>query len=241
LSQGLARRKTLRAFGKGLGLKAAASGECELLDTALTHDSYAFEHGDRRGLSANERLEFLGDAVVGLVASAWLYERHANELEGRLSRRRQALVSGPALAKTAARLGLGPLLRLGKGEAADDGERRPSILAGAFEAVVGAVLVSEGYDAAARFVVRAHLAQADDAARTDPRTALQELVQARFKQPPRYTFEGESGPAHARVFTAHVSAGGVVGTGTGPTKKLAQAEAAAQALRKLTRQTVNLP
>jgi len=241
LSQGLARRKTLRAFGKGLGLKSAASGECELLDTALTHDSYAFERGDRRGLSANERLEFLGDAVVGLAASAWLYSRHPNEPEGRLSRRRQALVSGPALAKTAARLGFGPLLRLGKGEAAGHGERRPSILAGAFEALVGAVLVCEGYDAAARFVERAHLAHADDAARIDPRTALQELTQARFKQPPRYTFEGESGPAHARVFTAHVSAGGVVGTGTGPTKKLAQAEAAAQALRKLTRQTVNLP
>lgn len=232
MSEGLARRKALRAFGRRLGLKATASGECALLDTALTHDSYAFEHGDRC-VSSNERLEFLGDAVVGLAASAWLYERHPNESEGRLSRRRQALVSGNALAHTAARLEFSALLRLGKGEAVGHGERRPSILGAAFEAVVGATFLSEGYDAAARFVERVHLAHAKSAAHADPRTALQELAQARFKKAPQYSSAEESGPPHARVFTARVSAGGVVGTGSGPTKKQAQAQAAAVALRKL--------
>lgn len=216
-----------------MGLKATASGDCALLDGALTHDSYAFEHGAGRGLSANERLEFLGDAVVGLAASAWLFERHPDEPEGRLSRRRQALVSGGALAQTAERLGFAPMLQLGKGEAAGHGERRPSILAGAFEAVTGAVLLAEGYDGAARFVERVHLAHTKSATQADPRTALQELAQARFKKAPQYSSAGESGPAHARIFTARVSAGGVVGTGTGPTKKQAQAEAAAEALRKL--------
>ncbi|HEV2908143.1 MAG TPA: ribonuclease III [Candidatus Eremiobacteraceae bacterium] len=234
MSEGLARRKALRAFGRSLGLKATATGDCGLLDNALTHDSYAFEHGgSRRGQVSNERLEFLGDAVIGLAASAWLFERHPNEPEGWLSRRRQALVSGAALSQTAARIGVGPLLRLGKGEAAGHGERRPSILAGAFEAISGAVLLAEGYDAVARFVQRIHLSHVRGAADADPRTALQELAQARFKRPPQYAFDAESGPAHARVFKARVSAGGVVGTGSGSTKKEAQARAAAEALRKL--------
>jgi ribonuclease-3 len=241
LSEGFARRKALREFGRRLGLKATAAGGCTLLDAALTHDSYVFEQRTRQGLTSNERLEFLGDAVVGLAASAWLHARYPNDSEGKLSRRRQSLVSGAALAQTAARTGIAPLLRLGKGEAAGSGAQRPSILAGAFEALIGAVFVSEGFDAAARFVDRVHLAQAANAERADPRTALQELAQARFKRAPRYEFEGESGPSHARVFAARVSAGNVVGTGRGPTKKRAQAEAAADALRKLVRHTVNLP
>jgi ribonuclease III len=233
MSEGLSRRKALRALGRALGLKATATGDCALLDVALTHDSYAFEHGDRRGITSNERLEFLGDAVLGAAVSAWLFEHFPNEPEGRLSRRRQALVSGDALASTASRLGFAELLRLGKGEAAGHGQRRPSILAGAFEAVTGAIALTEGYAAAARFVARVHLAHVKSAASPDPRTALQELAQAKFKSAPRYTLEGERGPAHAREFTARVSVGAVVGTGTGPTKKQAQAEAAAQALRKL--------
>ena len=233
MSEGLARRKALRALGRRLGLKAAATGDCELLDAALTHDSYAFERGDRAAAASNERLEFLGDAVVGAAAAEWLYRRFPDESEGRLSRRRQALVSRAPLAATATRLELAALLRVGKGEAAAHGERRPSILASAFEALTGAIFLAEGYAAAARFVEREHLAHAQPRVQADPRTALQELAQARFKKAPHYALTGESGPAHARVFNARVSVGSVVGTGSGPTKKQAQAEAANEALHKL--------
>jgi ribonuclease III len=233
MSEGLARRKALRELGRRLGLKAAATGDCALLDTALTHDSYAFEHGDRTSAQSNERLEFLGDAVVGVAAAEWLYQRFPDESEGRLSRRRQALVSRAPLAETATRLGLAALLRVGKGETAALGQQRPSILASTFEALVGAVFLSEGYAAAARFVKREHLEHAQPESHADPRTALQELAQARFKRAPHYVLTGESGPAHNRVFCARVSVGNVVGTGSGPTKKQAQAEAAAEALRKL--------
>jgi len=235
VSEGLARRKALRELGRRLGIRATASGDCALLDTALTHGSYVFEHRDERQRLSNERLEFLGDAVIGLAAAAWLHDRFPAEAEGRLSRRRQHLVSGAALARTAARLGLASALRLGKGEAKGSGGQRPSTLADTFEAVVGAVFLCEGYDAAARFVQRVHLTQTESVARADVRTALQELSQSRFKTAPRYEFDGETGPPHARMFVARVTAGGVVGTGRGPTKKTAQAEAAADALRKLSR------
>ncbi len=142
-------------------------------------------------------------------------------------------MSRAALAATATRLELAPLLRLGKGEAAGHGERRPSILASAFEAVAGAALIGEGYAAAARFVERVHLAHVAPAAALDARTELQELAQARFKKAPPYALTGESGPAHARVFGATVSVGTIVGTGSGATKKEAQARAAAEALRRL--------
>jgi len=233
VSEGLARRKALRAFGRRLGLRAAAEGDCSLLDAALTHDSYSFEKGRTRAPESNERLEFLGDAIIGAVAAAWLYRRFPNESEGRLSRRRQALVSRLPLAQTAQRLQVEVLLRVGKGEAAAHGERRPSTLASAFEALVGAVFLMEGFGAASHFVEREHLAHAPPRGDADPRTALQELAQARFKQAPRYVLSAESGPPHARVFSARVSVGSVVGTGSGATKKQAQAEAAAEALRKL--------
>jgi ribonuclease III len=237
MSEGLARRKALRALGRALGLGKTADGDGALLDLALTHDSYGYEHGARRGERrvelSNERLEFVGDAVVGLAAARWLYERHPSENEGRLSRRRQSLVSRSALAASAARMGLAPLLRLGKGEAARRAEPRPSILADALEAVAGAVYLCEGFAAAAKFLERTHFAHAHVSSAADPRTELQEVVQARFGRAPLYVLAEEGGPAHARVFSARVSAGDVVGTGSGPTKKQAQAAAAAEALRKL--------
>jgi len=224
----------MRSLGRALGLAKTASGDCALLDLALTHDSYAYERGAKHALRSNERLELLGDAVVGLAATRFLYDRFPHEREGRLSRLRQSLVSRTALAASAERMRLAPLVRLGKG--AKGATLRPSILAGAFEAVAGAAFVCEGFAAAARFVERTHLAHAALTSGADPRTELQELSQARFGRAPVYSLTGESGPAHARVFTARVSSGGVVGTGSGSTKKQAQAEAAAKALRLL-RQT----
>ena len=120
LTHNLARRRALHSFGKRLGLKAAAKGDCALLDIALTHDSYAHERA-RSGTSpavSNERLEFLGDAVLGHVVAHALYERYPDEPEGVLSRRRAALVSRTALCATSRRLDVAPLLLLGKGEAA---------------------------------------------------------------------------------------------------------------------------
>ncbi|HXM17398.1 MAG TPA: ribonuclease III [Candidatus Tumulicola sp.] len=235
MSDGARRRQALRAFGKRLGLKATAAGECAMLDTALTHDSYVHEKSGRSaGLQSNERLEFLGDAALGLIVGRALHDRFAQESEGRLSRRRAALISRSALAQTAQRVGIGLLLRLGKGESAAHGEQRPSILAAAFEAIVGAVYVTEGFEAAARFVERQHLAHAASVSAADPKTALQELTQERFSKTPSYATSGESGPPHSRVFSATVSIDGdVLGKGSGPTKKQAQTQAAAEALHRL--------
>jgi ribonuclease-3 len=239
LTHNLARRRALRAFGKRLGLKGAATGDCRLLDVALTHDSFAHE-ATRPSAPAlsNERLEFLGDAVLGHAVAHALYERFPDESEGALSRRRAALVSRDALAATSRRIDVAPLLLLGKGEAAAGGERRPSILAGVFEALVGAAYLSEGFDAAVAFVNREHLAFAGSPEAPDPKTELQEYAQARDKKAPAYAVTLEAGPAHAKTFTIAVSVGDkVMGTGSGTTKKQAQAEAAAQALRKLPART----
>jgi len=232
LTHNLSRRRALRSFGRRAGLGEAAKGACELLDVALTHDSYAHERRQPGAVAiSNERLEFLGDAVLGHVVARDLYERFPDEPEGSLSRRRASLVSREALAASARRLDVGPLLLLGKGEAASGGERRPRVLAAVFEALVGAVYISEGFDAAADFVEREHLAHAETQQTSDPKTELQEYAQARFKRAPVYAVTGETGPAHAKAFTVEVSVGGkVLGTGAGATKKQAQARAAAQAL-----------
>jgi len=232
LTHNLSRRRALRSFGRRAGLRETAKGACALLDVALTHDSYAHERS-RPGSAtiSNERLEFLGDAVLGHVVARDLYDRYPDEPEGSLSRRRASLVSRETLAASARRLDVGPLLLLGKGEAASGGERRPRVLAAVFEALVGAVYLSEGFDAAAGFVEREHLAHAEPPQTSDPTTELQEYAQARFKRAPVYAVTGEAGPAHAKAFTIEVLVGGkVMGTGTGATKKQAQARAAAQAL-----------
>lgn len=241
MSESIGRRRALKAFGARLRLKAAATDEWRLLDEALTHDSFAHEGGRAKPAAgirpaSNERLEFLGDAVVGAAVADYLFRRHPKESEGELSRRRAALVSRAALAATAQRWDVGPLLLLGKGEAAAHGERRPSILAATAEAVIGAVFLAEGFVAASKFVMREHLAHADEDAATDPKTALQELLQGRFKRAPAYALTSEAGPAHARTFSISVFLGSdLLGTGAGPTKKLAQAAAAADALHRLRR------
>ena len=234
MTRNLSRRRSCRALARRLGLRPTAEGDA-LLDQALTHDSYAHEraHGKDSDRS-NERLEFLGDAVLGHIVTRALYDRRPDAAEGVLSRMRASIVSGQALAATARKLGIAPLILLGKGEAAAGGEQRPSILAAAFEALVGAIYLSEGFDAAARFVERHHLSEETEARSLDPKTALQEYAQARFKRAPAYRMTREAGPAHAKTFTIEVSVGdNVMGTGSGATKKQAQAEAAAHALEVL--------
>jgi ribonuclease III len=206
-----------------------------LLDVALTHDSYSAERAGRHEVApSNERLEFLGDAVLGALVADALYRRHPDKPEGKLSRLRAALVSRAALAQTAERLAIAPLLLLGRGEAAGGGAHRPSILAAALEAIVGAVYTSSGHEAARRFVERQHLAHAAPSDITDPKTTLQEYAQAKFKKAPHYAMSAPSGPAHARIFSVAVDiAGQPMGTGVGATKKQAETAAAREALERL--------
>ena len=229
MSTGIGRKRALRAFARQIGLPRGT--DLQLLDTALTHESYASEHPQ---VISNERLEFLGDAILGAVVGSWLFERHPQKREGQLSRLRAALVSRHALAGSAQTLGIGPLIALGRGERDTGGAQRASLLVDAFEALVGVAFLSGGMDAAACFVQRHHLDQATLGETTDPKTRLQELTQAKFKKAPHYAVIAQSGPPHARVFSVEVEvAGQTIGRGTGPTKKQAQANAAREALAHL--------
>jgi len=230
VSKALARKRALRELD--LEPSVVQSGR---LDEALTHDSYAAERHAVDG-RANERLEFLGDAVLGAVVAHALFDQHPGQPEGTLSRMRAALVSRAALAESARRLDLGKFVLLGRGEAAAGGAQRPSILAAAFEAVVGALYVTAGLNAARSFIERHHLAYAGSSESLDPKTALQEYVQAKYKKAPHYAMTAQSGPAHARTFSVAVSVGGAqLGSGQGATKKQAEAAAAREALLALRR------
>ncbi len=205
-----------------------------LLDTALTHRSWAFEHG---GVEPNERLEFLGDAVLGLVVTDEIFHAHPAEQEGRLAKVRSAAVKTESLAAVARELGLGRFVKLGRGEAASGGADKDSILADTLEAVIGAVHVDQGFATAYDLVERLFspvLAElADRGAALDYKTSLQELTAARYEVLPRYTVT-DSGPDHDKTFVASVSvAGDLVGTGEGRNKKQAEQRAAREAYRRL--------
>jgi ribonuclease-3 len=201
-----------------------------LLRQAVTHRSFAFEQG---GLATNERLEFLGDAVLGLAVTDTLYRRHADRPEGLLAKNRSGIVSAAALAEVAADLDLGSALLLGRGEVRTGGRTKPSILADALEAVIGAVYLEHGFGVAASTVQRLVGARIDSpAARragTDWKTDLQERVSSAGLLGPEYRTEGR-GPDHAREYEASVLVGGqVLGTGSGTSKKQAEQLAAEQA------------
>jgi ribonuclease-3 len=208
--------------------------EPSLLVTALRHRSWCVEHP---GHEANERLEFLGDAVLGLVVAAELFQRHPELAEGRLTEARKAVVSAAALAPVARDLGLGEALELGRGEEMTGGRQKASLLENALEAVVGAVYLDDGLDAARTFVLR-HLSSAIAQAATQPgvdfKSRLQELVARRSLDPPRYEVSAE-GPDHAKNFSAVVwVAGATAGQGQGSSKKQAEQEAAREALAAFT-------
>lgn len=208
--------------------------EPALLERALTHRSFAYEHG---GLPTNERLEFLGDAVLGLVVTDVLFRDHPDLAEGALAKLRASVVSTRALAGVARDLGLGRWLRLGKGEEVTGGRDKPSILADTMEAVIGAVYLERGVEAAAGVVKRLFgplmVAAASNGAASDWKTALQELTAAHGLGVPDYVI-ADSGPDHAKSFAAQaVVAGAVRGTGAGSSKKEAEQQAAEQAWRGL--------
>lgn len=200
------------------------------VEPAFVHDSAAREGAG----PSNERLEWLGDAILGFAVTRWLYEEYPEASEGELNRRRAALVNTEALARTARRLGFGSLLVLGAGERKSGGDDRTSILADCFEAFVAALYQARGIETVCAFVEREHLKHLErHVILIDPKTELQELVQARSGTMPTYA-ESADGKPHQRVFTSLVSVEGVVvGSGTGPSKKAAQQNAALEALALL--------
>ena len=199
----------------------------ELVDLALTHRSWAHEHG---GLPTNERLEFLGDSVLSIVVTDHLYRAHPHEPEGRLAKMRAATVSEPALAAVGRDLGLGEFIKLGKGEALSGGRDKDSILSDTVEALIGATYLTHGLSTSREVVTRLvsrFLATAPTrGAGLDWKTSLQELTAAHQLGNPVYEVTGH-GPDHARVFhaEAHV-ADRVEGRGEGPSKKIAEHVAA---------------
>ena len=205
-----------------------------LLDRALRHRSWCAENGD---VASNERLEFLGDAVLGWAIADLVYRRFEADAEGRLTDLRKAVVSAAALAEVAADIGIGPYLLLGKGEAAAGGAEKPSILSDAFEAVLAAVYLDGGPEAAFAMVERhvaPHLSTAVDREdRVDHKTALQERCAQLGLAAPTYRISSV-GPDHAKVFTATARIGGQsTGAGEGGSKKSAEQAAALAALGEL--------
>lgn len=208
--------------------------DAQLLELALTHRSFAYESG---GLPTNERLEFLGDSVLGVVVTDALYHRYPELPEGNLAKLRSAVVSARALAIQARRLGLGEFIRLGRGEETTGGRDKSSILADTFEAVLGAVYVDLGIEVSRELILRLlddQLAEAAElGAGLDWKTSLQELTAELGIGVPMYAIE-ESGPDHAKQFEAQVVlADKRYGHGTGSNKKEAEQEAAASAYAEL--------
>jgi ribonuclease III len=206
----------------------------ELLDQALAHRSWCAEHADA---PSNERLEFLGDAVLGFVIADIAYRRFGELAEGRLTDLRKSVVNESALASVAAELDIGPFIKLGKGEAAAGGAAKLSILSDVFEAVLGAVCVDGGVDAVYRLVDRTVGQRIDEAVdgfdRLDYKTSLQEMCSRQNRSAPEYSLTS-TGPDHAKVFTAAVSVDGRVrGTGTAGSKKAAEQAAAELACAQL--------
>ncbi|MGC5222500.1 ribonuclease III [Micromonospora sp. DT81.3] len=205
----------------------------ELLSLALTHRSFAYENG---GLPHNERLEFLGDSVLGQAVTVMLFTRHPELDEGALAKRRSSVVSTLALAEVARTIGLGEYLMLGRGEEQTGGRDKDSILADTMEAVIGATYLSVGPEAATALVLRLTEPLLADPERygaaMDPKTSLQELAARVGAAPPVYSVES-TGPDHDRLFTATVRVGEVLTQGTGGSKKSAEMAAALRAWHEL--------
>lgn len=210
-------------------LIAAMGGDIpdDLAERAVTHRSFAYENG---GLPTNERLEFLGDAVLGLIVTEELYLRYPDLPEGQLAKLRAAVVNSRALAGVARGLGVGEYLRLGRGEQGSGGRDKSSILADALEALIGALYLARGAEVTRTWVLGAFAALLEQAAKLgaglDWKTSLQELAAGRALGVPEYDV-AEAGPDHAKTFSAVAVVGGrQVGTGEGRSKKEAEQRAA---------------
>lgn len=207
-----------------------------LLSRAFTHRSYLNEHNE--ALEDNERLEFLGDAVLDFIVGAWLYNHCPEMPEGDLTRLRSALVYTEQLAIFGRKIGLGRVMRLGRGEAAAGGRDRSPLLCDTFEALIGALYLDAGIDAVYTFIVPLLLETTDDILANrrieDPKSLFQEWAQAQGLSTPLYTTRSASGPDHSRMFEVDVVTNGeVYGSGAGHSKQIAAKNAAQDALRRL--------
>ena len=211
--------------------------DLDLIEQALVHSSWLHEHPDAaRG--HNERLEFLGDAVVNLTISEALYARHPDDDEGALSARRAAIVSTTGLARLAGRIELGRYLLLGEGESQRSGRRRPSLLASSFEALTGALYLDLGYDVVRRWLqtlAEPELSlEAPVLSLKSPKSRLQEYTQRRSGERPDYRLVEASGPDHEKSFRIEVWVDGEqLGVGEGPSRRTAETSAAAQAIDRI--------
>jgi ribonuclease-3 len=223
-----------QAVAERLGLPVR---DLDLLEQALIHSSWLHEHPDAaRG--HNERLEFLGDAVVNLGISEALFARHPDEDEGALSARRAAIVSTTGLARLGGRIELGSYLLLGEGESRRSGRRRPSLLASSFEALAGALYLDLGYERVCAWLVslaEPELAlEAPVVSLKSPKSRLQEYTQRRSGERPHYRLLDASGPDHEKSFRIEVWVDGdVLGVGEGPSRRIAETAAAAEALERI--------
>ena len=209
--------------------------QLEVLITAFTHRSYLNEH-KKSASEHNERLEFLGDAVLELVVTEFLYTNYPDP-EGILTNWRSSLVRTESISAAGARLGVEPLLRLSRGEKNGTERARAQILANAFEAIIGALYLERGYDACKVFITENILSTFDDILKTgswmDPKSRLQEIVQGQVGATPSYRVLSEEGPDHEKEFTVGVYVDDkLIGKGTGPSKQAAQVSAATDALKK---------
>ncbi|RME07054.1 MAG: ribonuclease III [Anaerolineae bacterium] len=231
-TQGYPAGESPRAFAQRVGLEF---GDWGLLTRALTHRSFINEHP---GVEDNERLEFLGDAVLDFVVGAWLYNQYPEMAEGELTRMRSALVRTEQLAGFARQIGLGDALRLGRGEAESGGRERSTLLCAAFEALIGALYLDGGLPAVTRFITPL-LAEAapqiyQNGDLQDPKSRLQELTQAHGQGAPVYRTVAAFGPDHDKTFEVVVLVDGeVVGRGQGHSKQAAAKQAAREALRQI--------
>ena len=224
----------LTKLQRSLGMKFRDQG---LLRKALTHGSYIHENPDV-AQESNQRLEFLGDAVLGHVVAQELYQRYPSLDEGQLTEARAQMVRTETLSAVAHRLGLGGYLYFGKGEEGSGGESKPRNLAGALEALIGAILLDQGMEAARRFILEQLEEEMERAGASwqvkDYKSQLQQLSQARWKVQPTYTTEEEEKPPDTRIFVAHALVDGrTLGRGTGLSKQAAQMEAARDALETM--------
>lgn len=208
----------------------------ELLEQAFIHRSYLNE--SKKVKESNERLEFLGDSVLSFIISSYLYKKYPNFKEGILTNLRALLVNTKSLAEVARELNFGQLLKLSKGEEDSKGRENQSLLADCFEAFVGALFLDQGIDAVREFLDKTLIIKVDGIVQKksfkDPKSLLQEAVQARKQNSPSYKVIGEEGPPHAKIFTigAYVSKK-LMGVGKGKSKQEAEEKAARQALERI--------